>query len=263
MKQNNTESILKLLEIMAQLRDPHGGCPWDQAQRFETIAPHTIEEAYEVADAIERGAFAELRSELGDLLFQVVFHARIAEEDGHFSFSDVAQAISDKLVSRHPHVFANGEIPADQSADWESRKQAERSAAGDDAVLAGIPIGLPALTRAAKLGKRASAVGFDWPDSRGARAKIDEELAELDAACSSGEASAIEAEAGDLLFALVNLCRHLKIDPEQALRGTNRRFEKRFAGVEHSVAQDGRDWSQHALEELERYWQAAKSDESA
>lgn len=261
MKQNNTNSISKLLEIMARLRDPQTGCPWDRAQRFETIAPYTIEEAYEVADAIERGAPGELEHELGDLLFQVVFHARLAEEAGLFDFSDVAAAISDKLVRRHPHVFEGQSLPQDQNADWEARKREERRAAGNDSVLADIPTGLPALTRAAKLGKRAAGVGFDWPDRTGARAKIDEELGELDAACAAGTPDDIEAEMGDLLFAVTNLCRHLRVDPEQALRGSSRRFEARFTGVESRVAAAQRDWTEHTLAELDRYWEAAKDAE--
>jgi ATP diphosphatase len=258
MKQTNSHFISNLLDIMVRLRDPQTGCPWDVAQRFETIAPYTIEEAYEVADAIERNAVDELRHELGDLLFQVVFHARIAEEAGFFDFDDVAAAISDKLVRRHPHVFAAQAVPADQNADWEAHKRAEREATGSDGVLAGIPVGLPALTRAAKLGKRASGVGFDWPDAAGARAKVSEELSELDAARQAGEPREIESEVGDLLFALANLCRHLRVDPEQALRGANRRFEKRFVEVETQVADAGRDWDEHTLSELDAYWDVAK-----
>ncbi len=245
--------------MMRRLRDPQTGCPWDVAQRFDTIAPYTIEEAYEVADAIERNAVGELRHELGDLLFQVVFHARIAEEAGLFDFADVAAAISEKLVRRHPHVFDRQAVPADQNADWEARKRAERRAAGSDGVLAGIPAGLPALTRAAKLGKRASGVGFDWPNAAGARAKVTEELAELDAACDTGAQGNIEAEVGDLLFAVTNLCRHLRVDPEQALRGASRRFETRFAAVEAQVAEAERDWDEHTLSELDAYWDIAKS----
>lgn len=258
MNQSNTEAISKLLEVMAQLRSPDGGCPWDREQRFETIAPYTLEEAYEVADAIERGALDELEGELGDLLFQVVFHARMAEEAGLFDFADVAGAIAAKLIRRHPHVFTDQAVPADQTADWEAHKRAEREAAGQAGALDGIPLALPALTRAAKLGRRAAGVGFDWPDVGGARAKLDEELGELDAACATGDAAEIEAEIGDVLFAVANVCRHLGVDPEQALRGSNRRFEQRFAGVEARVNAAERDWAQHSLEELERYWQAAK-----
>lgn len=247
---------------MAQLRDPDRGCAWDRAQRFETIAPHTIEEAYEVADAIERGAAPELRAELGDLLFQVVFHARLAEEAGWFDFSDVAGAIAEKLVRRHPHVFEGAAVPDDHHADWEARKRQERAAAGNAGVLSGIPIALPALTRAVKLGRRAAGVGFDWPDRHGARAKIDEELREVDAACSSGTQREIEAEIGDLLFAVSNLCRHVGVDPERALRATGRRFERRFAEVEAQVNAAQRDWTEHTLEELEQYWESAKAAEA-
>jgi MazG family protein len=259
MKQYNIESISKLLDIMRRLRDPQAGCPWDCAQTFETIAPYTIEEAYEVADVIERGAARELCGELGDLLFQVVFHARLAEEAELFDFSDVAAAISAKLVRRHPHVFAGQKNPQDQNADWEAHKRAEREAAGHARVLSGIPAGLPALTRAAKLGKRAAGVGFDWPDASGARAKVDEELEELDEACRHGSAPAIEAEVGDVLFALSNLCRHLHVDPERALRASSRRFEQRFGGVEARVAAAGREWTDHSLEELDAYWEQVKA----
>lgn len=262
MKQSNTDLISNLLEIMAQLRDPVTGCPWDRDQRFETIAPYTIEEAYEVADAIERGEFGELRQELGDLLFQVVFHSQLAAEAGIFDFRDVVAAISSKLVRRHPHVFAGEALPGDQNADWEAHKRAERHAAGKDGVLSDIPVALPALTRAAKLGKRAAAVGFDWPDATGARAKIDEELSELDAAREQGDREAIEAEMGDLLFAVCNLCRHVSVDPERALRGSAGRFAARFAGVESQVARSGRDWDKHSLEELDRYWNKAKAAEA-
>lgn len=259
MKHKTIEVIENLLEVMKRLRDPADGCPWDRRQRFDTIAPYTIEEAYEVADAIERGALDELRGELGDLLFQVVFHARLAEEAGLFDFFDVAAAIVDKLVRRHPHVFAGAASPADHGADWEALKQAERAAAGHSSVLADIPVALPALTRAAKLGKRAAGVGFDWPDAGGPRAKVDEELAELDEACRRADAADIEAEIGDVFFALSNLCRHLGVDPERALRAGNRRFERRFAAIEQEVAAAGRDWAEHSLDELETYWQAAKA----
>lgn len=262
MKHSNTDLISKLLEIMAQLRDPVSGCPWDRDQRFETIAPYTIEEAYEVADAIERGEIGELREELGDLLFQVVFHAQLAAEAGVFDFGDIVAAISSKLVRRHPHVFAGDVVPGDQDADWEAHKRAERRAAGKAGVLADIPLALPALTRAAKLGKRAAAVGFDWPDATGARHKIDEELNELDAAREAGDREAIEAEMGDLLFAVCNLCRHVSVDPERALRGSAGRFETRFGDVEAQVARSRRDWDQHSLEELDHYWDKAKEAEA-
>jgi len=248
---------------MDRLRDPISGCPWDRAQTFATIAPYTLEEAFEVADAIERNAWAELADELGDLLFQVVFHARMGSEQGLFDFRTIAGAISEKLVRRHPHVFADTPQPADQDAEWETIKRDERVLAGRSGVLDGIPQALPALTRATKLGRRAASVGFDWPDSRGAREKVDEELAELDYACREGLRQAVEAELGDVLFALGNLSRHLQIDPEQALRASNRRFETRFAHLEAAVRDSGRSWQEHSPEELDRYWNAAKAAETA
>jgi len=274
-----------LLEIMATLRDPSGGCPWDREQTFATIAPYTIEEAYEVADAIERGALGELEGELGDLLFQVVFHARMAEEARAFDFGDVVAGICGKLLRRHPHVFADGAAVAsadEQTRRWEDIKRGERDAGGATRVLADVPVGLPGLTRAAKLGKRAAAVGFDWPDVAGVRAKVGEELAELDAAlaaASGGRAAmaqesrdagaaasasastlrdAVAAEVGDLLFSVANLCRHLDLDPEACVRAANARFEKRFDHVEARVRAAGGDWSAHNPDALERLWQEAK-----
>ena len=261
MKQSDIGDISKLCEIMAQLRDPATGCPWDLAQRFETVAPYTLEEAHEVVDAIERQAHDELAGELGDLLFQVVFHARMAEEAGLFDLSTVVTAICEKLVRRHPHVFDGQATPADQSADWEALKKRERAAAGHEGVLDGVPLGLSALTRAVKLGRRAAAVGFDWPDATGARAKLTEELAELDAAQASGTAEEIAAEAGDLLFAVANLCRHVGVDPEQALRGCNRRFESRFRHVEAAIEATGGQWEKQSPEQLDLLWEAAKQAE--
>lgn len=258
------KDISELVEIMARLRDPANGCPWDREQTFRTIAPYTIEEAYEVAEAIETGAIDRLPDELGDLLFQVVFHAQMAREAGLFGFGDVVDAICRKMVRRHPHVFGDATIDsaAAQTRSWESIKRDERARAdaGSATVLAGIAAALPALVRAQKLGRRAAGVGFDWPDSAGARAKIDEELAEIDAAVASGDAGAIEAELGDVLFAVVNLCRHRSVDPEQALRGANERFANRFAAVEYAVAASGRSWSEHTLDELDAYWHAAKQE---
>ena len=249
-----------LIALMARLRDPARGCPWDLEQSFATIAPYTIEEAYEVADAIERGDPERLRDELGDLLFQVVFHSRMAEERGWFGFADVAASIHAKLVRRHPHVFAGAAIAAeDLGREWEAQKARERAAAagrGDDqGTLAGIPQGLPALTRAAKLGRRAARVGFDWPDAAGVRAKIDEELGELDAARTGDEAA---GELGDLLFAVVNLSRHLGIDPEAALRGTNARFERRFRSMEQLAAGRGRVLESLSAAEWDELWREAK-----
>jgi len=251
--------IEKLLDIMAQLRAPRGGCPWDLEQSFETIAPYTIEEAYEVADAIERGSLPELKDELGDLLFQVVYHARLAEEQEAFAFDDVVEAICAKLVRRHPHVFGDAAI-ADaraQSAAWETLKAAEKPS--DGGVLSDVPVGLPALTRSAKLGGRAARVGFDWPDLSGVRAKIAEELDELDEAIAAGARQAISAEIGDVFFALVNACRHLDIDPESSVRAANHRFQRRFESIERVVGESGRGWSDFRLEELEALWVAAKA----
>src|SRR5688572_23079791 len=226
---NPSRDISRLIEIMAALRTPKTGCPWDLEQTFATIAPYTIEEAYEVADAIERNDLVDLKDELGDLLFQVVFHARIAEEAGAFAFADVARAICDKMLRRHPHVFGSQQVAssAEQTERWEEIKREERAAAaspvGDDEAAPGgqlddVPVALPALTRAMKLGKRAASVGFDWPDTAGVRAKVDEELAELDAAAAAGDDAAVAAEMGDLLLTIANWCRHLKLDAETCLR---------------------------------------------
>jgi MazG family protein len=247
----------ELLEIMARLRDRERGCPWDVEQTFRTIAPYTIEEAYEVADAIERDDLAALEEELGDLLLQVVFHAQIAREQGAFDFERVARGICEKLIRRHPHVFGDERLPdaKAQSARWEEIKAAEKAG---QRLLDGVPVGLPALTRAEKLGRRAARIDFDWPDAAGARAKVGEELAELDAAVQSGAPDAIRHELGDLLLAIVNLSRHLGVEAEGALRAANRRFEERFRHVEGRVAAGGG----RSAEELDRYWQEAKQRES-
>lgn len=252
-----------LLGIMATLRDPRTGCPWDRQQDFHSIAPYTLEEAYEVADAIERGDTAALREELGDLLLQVVFHARIAEEQGLFDFDDVARAISDKLVRRHPHVFGDARFASleEQKHDWEQRKSAERQAKGaDQGALQGVPAGLPALTRALKLQKRAAHVGFDWPDLQPVFAKVREELAELERELEAGAPLRLSDELGDLLFAVINLARKLRVDPEQALRGTNRKFERRFQRVEHTLAGRGKRPEAASLEEMDAIWNQAKRD---
>ncbi len=242
---------------MARLRSRDGGCPWDLEQTFTTIAPYTIEEAYEVAEAIANDDMRELEQELGDLLLQVVYHARMAEEAGHFDFGDVVEAICSKMIRRHPHVF--GDAPVEnakaQTESWEAIKAQEKRREG---VLSDVPVGLPALTRAAKLGRRAARVGFEWPDVTGAREKVDEELAELDEAVRSGDRDAIEAEMGDMFFALVNVCRHLDLDPEACARGANRRFQARFEQLELAVAASGREWQSFALEELEAFWLDAK-----
>lgn len=259
-KHKPTETIENLLDIMARLRDPAGGCPWDREQTFATIAPYTIEEAYEVADAIERAALDDLEGELGDLLFQVVFHARMAEEQGAFAFGHVVAGICDKLRRRHPHVFGDRAISsaAEQTQAWEAIKRDERAAQGSSGVLADVPLGLPGLTRAAKLGRRAATVGFDWPEMRGVRAKVDEELAELDAALASGDTAATAAEIGDLLFTIANLCRHLELEPETCVRSANARFTTRFERIEQLLASEGSGWSDYDAEGLERLWQRAK-----
>lgn len=242
-----TPPIDQLNSIMARLRDPESGCPWDLAQSFATIAPYTIEEAYEVADAIERNDMSALKDELGDLLFQVVFHARIAEEQGVFDFDAVAESISAKMLRRHPHVFVEAGAP-----DWEGIKATERAERGDDSTLAGVALGLPALLRAEKLQKRAARVGFDWPDPSGAKAKIFEEIDEVDAATKTDEK---EEEIGDLLFAVVNWARKQGIDPEVALRRANAKFEKRFRAMEDMA---GADFPALSLDEKEGLWVRAK-----
>jgi len=253
-------SINKLLEVMARLRDADDGCSWDQKQDFSTIAPYTIEEAYEVADAIAREDFAALRDELGDLLFQVVFHAQMANEAGMFDFDDVAGAISDKMLRRHPHVFGTEYERAEGAVDgsWERIKAAERAGKDDDSALAGVAVALPALKRAQKLGKRAGTVGFDWPDRQGVRDKIREELDELEEAVGSRSVASIEEEFGDLLFAVVNLARHLDVDPEKVLTSANYKFERRFRDMESAVREDGKALNDQSLESLDKEWRAAK-----
>ena len=251
----------KLISIMAALRDPERGCPWDLEQDFASIAPYTLEEAYEVADAIERNDLEGLREELGDLLLQVVFHAQMAREQGAFGFDEVAAGICDKMVRRHPHVFADARVEsaAEQTRAWEEIKSAEKAARGAGrGLLDDIPVALPALTRAGKFGRRAARIGFDWPDAAGPRAKIDEELVELDAVIAAGgPAEALESEIGDLLFSVANLARHHGVDPETALRRTNTRFARRFRHVESRLAQSGQ--SQASLEQLDAWWQDAKA----
>ncbi len=249
-----------LLKIMERLRDPLTGCEWDLAQSYQTIAPYTIEEAYEVVDAIERADIGALRDELGDLLLQVVFHAQMAKEAGDFSFDDVVRAICDKLIRRHPHIFTPaGRISAsDTTKAWEDAKQKERVARGATSVLDDVPLALPALTRADKIARRAARIGFDWPDVNGPREKIAEELAEVEEAMGRGDADDIASEVGDLLFAVVSYARHLGVDPESALRGSTRRFESRFRYVE-SRAQQALETVE--LETLEQWWQEAKVDE--
>ncbi len=256
--------IERLLEIMRHLRDPKSGCPWDIEQDFGTIAPYTIEEAYEVADAIERQAWDELRGELGDLLFQSVFHAQMAQEAGHFTFQDVVRTMSDKMVARHPHVF--GDESRDKSAeqqtrDWEAIKAAEREGKEQKGALDGVAANLPALLRALKLQKRAARVGFDWPDASHVLAKITEEAAELEEARDKLDADALEDEFGDLLFVIVNLGRHLGIEPEAALRRTNAKFTRRFEKVEARLANRGKTPQQSTLEEMDALWDEVKTEE--
>ncbi|HET8692583.1 MAG TPA: nucleoside triphosphate pyrophosphohydrolase [Steroidobacteraceae bacterium] len=251
--------IERLLAIMERLRDPERGCPWDLQQDFRSIAPHTIEEAYEVADAIGAGDLGALRDELGDLLFQVVFHARMASEQGAFAFDDVVEAICDKLTRRHPHVFGDAVVAGavEQSKAWERMKQEERAARGAAGTLADVPLALPALTRARKLGSRAAQAGFDWPDAAGPRAKVEEELAELDAAGNDPRRRA--EELGDLLFSVVNLARHLGVDPEAALHGANDRFARRFRHVEAALASQGTPLAEAPPALLDRLWAEAKA----
>jgi len=252
---DSAAALQRLLDIMCRLRDPEGGCPWDCAQDFRSIAPYTLEEAYEVVDAIEREHPDELCDELGDLLFQVVFHARMAEERGWFGFAEVATAIGNKLERRHPHVFGDVEI-ADAEAQtlaWETHKRGERAQRGHTGVLAGVPLALPALTRAAKLQKRAARIGLDWPEAEGVFAKLQEEIGELDAARATGTPEAVSAEVGDLLFTCVNLARHLGVDPEGALRAANARFEARVAHVEAALPAE-----LQSAEALDRLWESAK-----
>ena len=254
----------RLNAIMARLRDPVGGCPWDVEQTFQTIAPYTLEEAYEVADAIERGDWDELKSELGDLLFQVVFHARMAEEQGLFAFDDVANAIADKLERRHPHVFGDEAAKPDgaaQKARWEDIKADERKAKAQHGVLDDVPVGLPALARAAKLTKRAARVGFDWPSTDEVFDKFVEEVAELRAELAAGDVEKAREEIGDLLFVMANLARKLGVEPEDALRGTNAKFVRRFAFIEAELAKAGRTPEQSDLTEMDGLWNAAKAAE--
>ena len=258
-------TMARLLAIMARLRDPERGCPWDIEQDFDSIATYTIEEAYEVADAVARREMAELCDELGDLLLQVVYHARMAEEAGAFGFGDVVRAISDKMVRRHPHVFGSASrdrTAGQQTEDWERIKATERAARPRTAgALAGVAAGLPALTRAVKLQDRAARVGFDWPDARAVLEKIAEESAELVEARDAGDAGRVAEEYGDLLFVMANLARHLKLDPEAALRAANAKFVRRFAAIEAALAAEGRGPAELTLAEMDALWDRAKAAE--
>lgn len=263
----DTGPVAALLAIMARLRDPAAGCPWDIEQTFATIAPYTIEEAYEVADAIRRGALDELKGELGDLLFQVVFHARMAQETGAFAFADVVRTLNDKMIRRHPHVFGALQVAdaAAQTENWETIKAAERAAriADDASVLADVPLALPALMRAEKLAKRAARVGFDWPDLDSVFDKLAEEVAETREAVAEGSSDHVAEEIGDMLFVLANLARKAGVDPEEALRGANAKFERRFRHVERRLASEGRAPAQAGLEAMEALWLEAKALEKA
>ena len=267
--------ISRLLEIMAKLRNPDGGCPWDLQQDFATIAPYTIEEAYEVADAIARGDMDDLRDELGDLLLQVVYHARMAEEQQAFAFGDVVEAITRKMIRRHPHVFADKDgklTPVGVTSAWErikAEEKAERAARrpqqteAPTSLLSGVKPGQPALTRAMELQRKASSVGFDWNDPRAVLHKIREEADEIEAALDRGDARELAEETGDLLFALVNLARHVGADPDSALRGTNAKFERRFAYIERALSAQGRSLEGATLAEMDALWNAAKAEEPA
>jgi ATP diphosphatase len=268
-----SRDISRLLEIMARLRTPGTGCPWDLEQDFTTIVPYTIEEAYEVADAIARGDLDDLRDELGDLLLQVVFHARMAEEQNAFSFGDVVEAVTTKMIRRHPHVFADKDgrlTPSGVKGAWErikAEEKAERAARrppGETAhtsLLSGVKAGQPALARAMELQRKASTVGFDWNDPRAVLQKIREEADEIETALDSGDTEELAEETGDLLFAVVNLARHVGADPDQALRGTNAKFERRFAYIERALAAQGRSPEDASLDEMDALWNEAKENE--
>ena len=255
--------LRRLLSIMERLRDPEAGCPWDKVQDFNSIAPYTIEEAYEVADAIGRRDFAALPDELGDLLFQVVYHARMAEEEDRFGFADVAHTISDKMIRRHPHVFGDAAArdASAQTGTWEAQKRAERHARTETGTLAGIPTALPALTRAAKLTNRAARVGFDWPDVGGVLDKLEEEVLELRAELPAADPARLADEVGDLLFVLANLARKLHLDPETCLRQANDKFTRRFEGVEQRLETEGKSPSDASLAEMEMLWIEVKQAE--
>jgi ATP diphosphatase len=262
-----SRDIGRLIEIMAALRTPETGCPWDLAQSFSTIAPYTLEEAHEVADAIARSDLADLKEELGDLLLQVVFHARMAQEQGAFDFGDVVQAITEKLIRRHPHVFGDerSQTPQEVEGLWQrikAQEKATRERPGDSGALSGVPVALPALTRALKLQEKASTVGFDWNDPRAVLRKIREEADEIEAALDGDQRHAA-AEVGDLLFAAVNLARHLRADPEAMLRQTNLKFVRRFASIERALAANGKAPQDASLAEMDALWEKAKAQEKA
>ncbi|MGY5799338.1 nucleoside triphosphate pyrophosphohydrolase [Rheinheimera faecalis] len=253
-----SQPLQQLLAIMARLRDPQNGCPWDKEQTYQTIVPYTLEEAYEVADVIAREDYAELKDELGDLLFQVVFYAQIAKEEGRFEFDDCAAAINDKLIRRHPHVFADMNLDSSKAVlqNWEAIKTAERTASGKTSVLDNIPMAMPALSRAYKLQKRCAQVGFDWPDVEGAWDKVQEEIQEV-AELPAGAAE-LEEELGDLMFALVNVVRKQGFDPEKVMRQANQKFERRFRQVEQALVEQGSSPAQSDLAEMDALWLEVK-----
>ena len=263
MSEASNTGLNDLLEVMRRLRDPQTGCPWDKEQTFESIAPYTIEESYEVADAIARGDRRDLKEELGDLLFQVVFHARMAEEQGLFDFDAVAAGMAEKLVRRHPHVFGDTahRTADEQTVAWEVQKAEERKAKNKTGVLDDVPVGLPALTRAAKLTKRAARVGFDWPSLAEVLDKLDEETQELKVEIAAGDLDKARAELGDLLFVMANLARKLDVEPEDALRGTNAKFVRRFRSIEDALKARGKTPDQSDLAEMDALWNAAKAAE--
>jgi ATP diphosphatase len=263
---HDLQGMPQLLEIMRRLRDPQNGCPWDIEQTFATIAPYTIEEAYEVRDAIEREAWDELKSELGDLLFQSVFHAQMAQDAGMFDFQDIVGAISEKMINRHPHVFGDesrDKSAAQQTLDWEKVKAAERAAKKQTGVLDDVAIALPALQRAVKLQNRAARVGFDWPATEMVLDKLQEEARELVEARDTLTEDEVRDEMGDILFVVANLARHLGVDPEEALRGTNAKFTRRFRSIEAALAAKGKHPKDSTLEEMDALWDAAKAAEKA
>ncbi len=260
------DGLPQLLEVMRRLREPDKGCPWDIEQDFASIAPYTIEEAYEVADAIERKAWDELEGELGDLLLQVVYHGQMGAEAGHFDFDSVARRTAEKMIDRHPHVFGNerhAKTAEQQTRDWEAAKAGERAASGSAGVLDDVALGLPALMRAVKLQKRAARVGFDWPSAEDVLDKISEETRELVDARDNGTPDHIREEFGDLLFVMANLARHLKIDPEAALRDANAKFTRRFRWIEAALSQSGLGPQGSTLEEMDALWDRAKLEEKA
>ncbi|GAA5218409.1 nucleoside triphosphate pyrophosphohydrolase [Corallincola platygyrae] len=267
MANDENQAINKLIDVMAKLRDPNGGCPWDLKQNFSTIVPYTLEEAYEVAHAIEQQDWPEVKNELGDLLFQVVFYAQLGKEQQLFDFEEIADAVSEKLIRRHPHVFGELTVAgeAEIKQNWENIKAKERAAkseSGKASALDDVPVALPALSRAAKLQKRAAHQGFDWPDVSGVIDKLAEEQNELTEALSSGDMEHVAEELGDLMFTAVNLARHLKKDPEQLLRLANDKFERRFRSVEGQLVNESMSLSDYSLDELEKAWQSAKTEQS-